>query len=84
MSIKTRADDPRPSTWFGKMVAGGPRTTFLIVLVVLTSSSRADNWPAWRGDSAGSGITKETDLPLEWDQGTNVAWKTANLPKKTS
>ncbi|MEW6357080.1 MAG: PQQ-binding-like beta-propeller repeat protein [Planctomycetota bacterium] len=43
--------------------------------MVLTSSSRADNWPSWRGDSAGSGITTETDLPLEWSVTRNIRWR---------
>ncbi|NOY00701.1 MAG: PQQ-binding-like beta-propeller repeat protein [Verrucomicrobia bacterium] len=41
----------------------------------------AENWPSWRGDNAGSGITSETDLPLEWDQKKNVIWR-IDLPDR--
>jgi outer membrane protein assembly factor BamB len=34
------------------------------------------NWPAWRGDAAGTGITSETNLPLEWSATEHVKWKT--------
>jgi outer membrane protein assembly factor BamB len=38
------------------------------------------NWPQWRGP-AGSGISSERDLPLEWSPTKNVKWKT-KLPGK--
>lgn len=41
------------------------------------SGSQAGNdWPRFRGPS-GMGIAEATELPLEWDQDTNIAWKTA-------
>ena len=36
-------------------------------LLLLVSPSMAD-WPFWRGDLAGSGITPETNLPTKWDK----------------
>ena len=41
----------------------------------------AGNWPSWRGDNAGSGITSENNLPLEWDQKKNVIWR-IDLPDR--
>lgn len=34
------------------------------------------NWPSWRGDLAGSGITKASKLPLKWGKEHNVRWRT--------
>ena len=31
-------------------------------------------WPGWRGPT-GDGKTSEINLPIEWDQETNVLWK---------
>ena len=38
------------------------------------SPALADNWPAWRGPT-GQGISRETDLPLEWSPTKNTRWK---------
>ena len=48
----------------------------LVVLVLLTSAARAENWPQFRGPT-GLGYTKETDLPVSWGgkEGLNVLWK---------
>lgn len=35
----------------------------------------ADDWPGWRGD--GTGISAESNLPIEWDSERNVLWRTA-------
>jgi len=35
----------------------------------------AGNWPAWRGDAAGSGITPEKNLPTHWSATQNVKWR---------
>jgi len=37
-------------------------------------SSQADNWPGWRGPT-GSGVSTDTNLPLEWDSVKNIRWK---------
>jgi outer membrane protein assembly factor BamB len=45
---------------------------------VLSTSSRADNWPAWRGPT-GQGHSAEKNLPVKWSATENVKWK-APLP----
>lgn len=39
------------------------------------------NWPSWRGDVAGSGISTDTDAPAEWGPDKNVLWRTP-LPNR--
>jgi outer membrane protein assembly factor BamB len=34
----------------------------------------ADNWPAWRG-ADGTGISRETGLPVQWSTTQNIRWK---------
>lgn len=46
----------------------------VMVLLLFAAAGSADNWPMWRG-AAGDGVTKETDLPLKWDQNENVRWE---------
>ena len=43
---------------------------------LLSSPALADNWPAWRG-AEGSGICRETNLPLRWSTNENVRWRVA-------
>ncbi len=59
-----------------------PSTRLLLVgfVFVFSAAAFAANWPAWRGDAAGTGITSETDLPLKWSADENVKWKVA-LPE---
>jgi outer membrane protein assembly factor BamB len=60
------------------------RGLFLFVAVLsifvlvenINSSSRAANWPQWRGPS-GMGVSSEKNLPAEWSATKNVKWKTA-------
>jgi len=40
----------------------------------------AENWPAWRG-AGGSGICRETNLPLRWSAHENVRWR-VTLPER--
>jgi outer membrane protein assembly factor BamB len=56
------------------------RRVFLIVMVALAVSPAlvAENWPQWRGPH-GTGISRETNLPVKWSPTENVAWK-AELP----
>ena len=35
----------------------------------------ADDWPAWRG-VRGDGISRETNVPLQWSPTENIAWQT--------
>ena len=43
-------------------------------LLVGIGVARADNWPQWRGPD-NNGISKEKNLPVEWDETKNVVWK---------
>jgi len=36
----------------------------------------AENWPQWRGPQL-NGVSRETNLPITWDQTTNITWKLA-------
>lgn len=47
-------------------------------LLLAAASVHADNWPQWRGP-AGDGVSRETNLPAEWDATKNLLWK-APLP----
>jgi outer membrane protein assembly factor BamB len=38
------------------------------------SVARADNWPQWRGPTD-DGISKETNLPVEWGPEKNILWQ---------
>jgi outer membrane protein assembly factor BamB len=46
----------------------------LFAVCLLVPSARADNWPSWRGP-AQDGVSKETNIPTEWGEAKNVAWK---------
>ena len=46
----------------------------LVVLIVLTGTMHAADWPHWRGPSA-SGVSPETGLPIEWNDTSGVAWR---------
>ncbi len=39
------------------------------------ASTNADNWPQWRGPE-GNGISRESGLPIEWSETSNIVWKT--------
>ena len=41
----------------------------------------AGNWPSWRGDLAGSGLSPETKLPQQWDEKKNIVWR-IDLPDR--
>ena len=48
----------------------------VVLLIALSGASAlADDWPAFRGPT-GQGHSAEADLPLEWDESHNIAWKT--------
>ena len=51
-----------------------PRPLAVVLLATLSASVFAANWPAWRGDSTGTGVTTETALPLKWSATENVKW----------
>lgn len=52
----------------------------LFLSAALCAPVLADPWPFWRGDVQGSGVTAETELPLEWSREQNVRWRVA-LPE---
>lgn len=44
------------------------------LLLFAATLARADNWPQWRGPTL-DGISTETNVPTEWGDNQNVAWK---------
>ena len=52
------------------------RTTAFLCLLLLAGHGAADNWTQWRGPND-DGICAEKDLPTEWSETKNVAWKFA-------
>jgi len=47
-----------------------------LVLLCCTGTASAQDWPEFRGPG-GQGQSSELNLPLEWTETRNVAWKTA-------
>ncbi len=50
-----------------------------ISLLTLTTSGftlNTSNWSQWRGPE-GTGLSNETDVPIEWEAGKNIKWRTA-------
>lgn len=52
----------------------GLRFITALILCCTTTAIKAENWSGFRG-AAGTGISAETNLPLEWSMKKNVAWK---------
>jgi outer membrane protein assembly factor BamB len=51
-------------------------TCWLAVLPIIQADPAfAENWPGFRGPSR-QGISLEKDVPIEWSETSNVAWKT--------
>jgi outer membrane protein assembly factor BamB len=50
------------------------RTSVVILLLVFASTTRAADWPAWRGPG-GQGFCEETDVPVTWSDTESVKWK---------
>jgi outer membrane protein assembly factor BamB len=48
--------------------------TAAFLLMAVTGSALAADWPAWRGPT-GQGHSAETNLPLKWSPKENVKWK---------
>lgn len=54
---------------------------FNVALIALSSGNvSAAHWPHWRGDSAGSGVTADHGIPLQWSETQNVKWR-VELPE---
>jgi outer membrane protein assembly factor BamB len=43
-------------------------------LFLVSPAARADNWPQWRGPTQ-DGVSKETNIPTDWSDTKNIAWK---------
>jgi outer membrane protein assembly factor BamB len=43
-------------------------------LLVLAPAGTAEEWPGWRGPR-GDGTSRETNIPLHWNQTENVRWR---------
>jgi outer membrane protein assembly factor BamB len=54
------------------------RSVGFAALVLATSAAAAarENWPQWRGP-AGQGVSREAELPTDWQPDRNIAWKAA-------
>ena len=46
----------------------------LLSLMVSNETTRAENWPQWRGPK-NNGISNETNTPTKWSKTENVAWR---------
>lgn len=53
----------------------------LAFVFVCTGFVAAADWPVWRGDKAGSGVTGEKGLPTQWGPDKNVRWR-VDLPER--
>ena len=63
----------RPTFGFTTNQAG--RSSVVLGLVIgLSLSASAANWPGWRGPE-GSGLSAEKALPLHWSTNQNVHWR---------
>jgi outer membrane protein assembly factor BamB len=60
---------------FMKMAIRWAGVCFLII-VIPTSVFGVDNWPQWRGPQSNS-LTTAENLPAEWAEDKNIAWKVA-------
>ena len=68
---------PRTRTFSSRLT---PYAAAASLIPFLSCPAQADNWPAWRG-AEGSGICRETTLPLRWSTNENVRWRVA-LPDR--
>ncbi|MEC7907136.1 MAG: hypothetical protein VYC82_07910, partial [Verrucomicrobiota bacterium] len=46
----------------------------LLLSTVIAASTALADWPQWRGPE-GTGISTATNLPTNWSEDSNVAWK---------
>lgn len=51
-----------------------------LLIIGLTASGQAENWPSWRGPT-GTGVATGKNYPTEWSSEKNVAWK-VKLPTR--
>ena len=50
--------------------------TLLALALTLSGAAHAADWLQFRGNN-GDGIAPDSDLPLTWSEGDNIAWKSA-------
>lgn len=50
------------------------RIGFTLLVLALSATAYADNWPQWRGPK-NDGHSTEKNLPTEWSESKNVLWK---------
>ena len=55
------------------------RSSSLLILLTLTCSAAAQNWPQWRGPY-GNGVSRDPNLPIFWNEDRNLKWK-CQLPR---
>ncbi len=48
----------------------------ILFITLITTAGNSSNWSQWRGPE-GTGISTETNLPVEWGVNKNIKWKTA-------
>ncbi len=53
--------------------------TAIAMLIGKASPLPAENWPQWRGPE-GNGASRETDLPIAWNETTGIVWQ-CRLPE---
>jgi len=52
----------------------------LFMTTALSAANASDDWPQFRGPT-GDGVSPAKDLPLDWNESRNIAWK-AKVPGK--
>jgi outer membrane protein assembly factor BamB len=57
------------------MVAMRQWVVILAVVMLVPGLAWGSNWPQWRGPT-GDSVSTETHVPVQWDEKTNVLWKT--------
>lgn len=55
-------------------MTGSHRLLAALVLLAVATAAPADNWPQWRGPTS-DGISKEKNVPAQWSDTMNLAWK---------
>jgi outer membrane protein assembly factor BamB len=60
----------------GMLTVRGCLSLPLLVSMATLAGESADNWPQWRGPEL-NGVSRATQLPVEWSETRNVRWKTA-------
>ena len=60
---------------FNKIIQSRTMAWLIIMMVLLcVDTVNASNWPNWRGPMR-NGVSKEINLPTDWNTEKNIAWK---------